>query len=511
MTVTDSKNPPLVIFGLDAGDAEFIQRWAREGYLPTIASIMERGCWAQTSGPELISEHGVWVSLFSGISRCQHGYYYFRQLRPGTYDLETVTGRYIDAGPFWEYFQGREKRLAVIDVPDVYPVEGLTGLQLANWASHVEPPVSPSAEPPWLLRDVRRFYGPQTRIYEHANSSVSEDRRIYGRLLEQINKKGELCRYLVQRDHFDLVVIVFSESHLAGHQFWKYRHGAQSSEKTAESSGLTSAIRDVYQAIDRQMGRLLAQLPEANVVVVSSVGMENDYPTVGLMEAFCRQLGYQDSPKSTPLSLKPMALLRRMVPAAWRIALSRHLPRDTRERLLASQFRDSTNWKNTTAFAIPSFYTSFVRINLRGREPQGIVEPGTEYETILDRLEGDIMQLVNPHTGGSAVKQVKRTIEVFGGGLPVSLPDLFIEWKPGHVLNRVVHPRAELVQENPEFLRVSDHSDHGFLAAAGPSIRGRGALGDVSLLDLAPTFLSLMGEATPEKLTGKVLESIVAR
>ncbi|MGH9200661.1 MAG: alkaline phosphatase family protein, partial [Vicinamibacterales bacterium] len=57
---------PLVIVGIDAGDPDFIRQWAQEGYLPTIASVMERGRWGKTGGPELISEHGVWVSLFSG-------------------------------------------------------------------------------------------------------------------------------------------------------------------------------------------------------------------------------------------------------------------------------------------------------------------------------------------------------------------------------------------------------------------------------------------------------------
>ncbi len=104
-------NEKLLIIGLDAGDPNFIKRWADEGYLPTIASIMKQGSWGLTSGPELISEHGVWVSLFSGISRGKHGYYYFRQLKPGTYDLESITGHDVDAPPFWSRLLRGKKRL----------------------------------------------------------------------------------------------------------------------------------------------------------------------------------------------------------------------------------------------------------------------------------------------------------------------------------------------------------------------------------------------------------------
>jgi arylsulfatase A-like enzyme len=46
------------------------------------------------------------------------------------------------------------------------------------------------------------------------------------------------------------------------------------------------------------------------------------------------------------------------------------------------------------------------------------------------------------------------------------------------------------------------------MAAAGPSIQGRGALDGISPLDLAPTFLSLMGEPIPGMLSGKIIEAI---
>jgi hypothetical protein len=88
------------------------------------------------------------------------------------------------------------------------------------------------------------------------------------------------------------------------------------------------------------MGRLLALLsPEADVFLVASTGMADHYPTTGLIEAFCRRLGYQASPRSAQPSLRgpasnPLAAIRRTVPEPWRLALSQHLPRAIRERLL---------------------------------------------------------------------------------------------------------------------------------------------------------------------------------
>src|SRR5688500_17991717 len=110
--------PPLVIFGIDAGDPEFLTRWAGTGDLPNLARIMERGTWGRTGGAELVSEHGVWVSIFSGISRRDYGYFYFRQMEPGKYDLHAVTGLDVDAPPFCVQIPAEGRRTTVLDIPN---------------------------------------------------------------------------------------------------------------------------------------------------------------------------------------------------------------------------------------------------------------------------------------------------------------------------------------------------------------------------------------------------------
>lgn len=374
--------PPTVILGLDAGDPFFIERWAKDGHLPNIASIMAQGAWGRTAGPELISEHGAWVSIFSGLSRSRHGYYFFRQLVPHTYDLRSFTGRDVQAAPFWSFLQGTSKKVAIIDAPDCPLVPDLAGIQLANWGTHNnwDPHHYPMASAPAeLLHEVSRTFGSKRAALENHESGFREDREIHRALLNRIRTKGSLCRELVSRDAFDLIVTVFAESHVAGHQFWKYTPEVPGNLGAPEHE-LTHAIRDVYRAIDAEVGLLLERLPrDSNVLVLSSVGMEDMFPTTGLARAFCRELGYQTPASTGGPSLNPLHLARRILPEAWRVRLSRRLPRETRERLLASQFRSSADWGKTVAFAIPSLYTSLFRVNLRGREPQGVVSSHDEY------------------------------------------------------------------------------------------------------------------------------------
>jgi predicted AlkP superfamily phosphohydrolase/phosphomutase len=503
-----SGTSPLVILGLDVGDPDALRQWVREGRLPTLASLMQRGWWGTTGGPELVCEHGLWVSLCSGLSRSRFGYFYFRQLVPRSYDLALRSGRDLAVEPFWSELRDGGHSLAVIDVPDVAPVRGLDGIQLSNWAVHGDPTAA-AAEPPDLLARVERSFGPRMEILERLNSDREADREIQRRLLERVRKKGALLRELLRERRFDLVMAVFGESHTVVHQLWDHRRGARADGAGPERDELGDGIRGVYEAIDREMGSLLAVLPpEANVFVVSSLGIEDHYPTTELAEAFCRSLGYQAAPAAGAGGGDLLSALRRVVPERWRLAASRHLSRETRERLLAQRFRTSTDWSRTTAFAPPSFYTTFLRVNLRGREPQGRVEPGAEYLAVLARLEADLAALIDPRSGEPAVKKTERAVALFGGGPPESLPDLFVHWRSRpYFLERVAHPRAELVQRRGEFHRSSDHTHSGFVAAAGPSIPAAGDAGEIPLLDLAPTFLSLLGRTAPPRMDGKPLDA----
>ncbi len=74
-------------------------------------------------------------------------------------------------------------------------------------------------------------------------------------MLKRIQDKGALCRHLLAQDRYDLAVITFVEAHMAAHRLWDYRsEGIRHAEATGGGSQLSTAIRDVYQAIDAELG-----------------------------------------------------------------------------------------------------------------------------------------------------------------------------------------------------------------------------------------------------------------
>ena len=187
------------------------------------------------------------------------------------------------------------------------------------------------------------------------------------------------------------------------------------------------------------------------------------------------------------------------------------LPDAFHGRMLSREWLGGTDWTSTTVFPIPSYFLGFLRVNLRGREPQGVVEPGLDYLQLLERVEADLKRLIDPESGKPAVRYIVRTVDHFNMEPHEALPDIFFDWAPApYPKRRVEHPHTVLEQKDMFFNRDTRHDLCGFFAAAGPGITGRGRIPDLSVLDVAPTCLRLMGRMVPESMQGSIAPEIFA-
>ena len=127
--------PELAIFMVDALDPGLTARWAGEGFLSTLHSLMQKGCWGTLGGRDQVAEVGSTLSLFSGVSRGRHRLFHYRQLVPGTVEMRPKSARGVDAPPIWSSF-GRRRPVTVLDLAHVLPAPGVAGVQLSNWNTH---------------------------------------------------------------------------------------------------------------------------------------------------------------------------------------------------------------------------------------------------------------------------------------------------------------------------------------------------------------------------------------
>lgn len=499
---------PVVIFAIDSADSDLVVRWMEQGHLPTIRSLIDRGFFARIDEPELVNEIGSWTSLFSGVSKVRHGYYSLRQLVPGTYTIRMMTPRDArGAKPLWCHTGEHGAKCLILDPPECNVYDGIEGLQIANWGTHKSERLSEPfmCRPAVLADEFIASFGeaPSLTTFE-PKSDEHLDHQQLRTALARVRTKGETARRLLARDAFDLVVLSFHEMHTVGHRLWTYQ------ESRGAEHPLKHGLRDLLGAIDEEIGAILSAVgDDANVFVVSPYGLNGLYPMSGLTESFMHGLGYQVKcpPRNDIASLDWLTFARRVIPAGARRWGADRLSPESQEWLIAHSFRNGTLWGESRAFSIPSLYNALIRVNLEGREPEGIVAPHA-YGDVLDEITTDLRQLVDPATGRSQVSRIVRTCEAFGCGTDHPLPDLVVEWEQSdRFIDTLVHPRATLRQTRQRYHRPSFHTSRGFVAGCGPAIprdssRGVAAF---SMLDMAPTLLALMGIDAPDGMDGRVI------
>jgi predicted AlkP superfamily phosphohydrolase/phosphomutase len=159
-------------------------------------------------------------------------------------------------------------------------------------------------------------------------------------------------------------------------------------------------------------------------------------------------------------------------------------------------------WPQMKAFALPSFSEGYVRVNLRGRERDGIVEPA-EYDRVCDEVEALIRAVRDARTGRPLAADVLRPRRTHDAGHQ-KLPDadLVILWAPTPV--DVVDTPFGRIGPMP-FQRTGSHVERGFLIASGPRISVSASPANGHAIDLAPTILSLMDAPIPDYMEGRAL------
>jgi predicted AlkP superfamily phosphohydrolase/phosphomutase len=162
------------------------------------------------------------------------------------------------------------------------------------------------------------------------------------------------------------------------------------------------------------------------------------------------------------------------------------------------------DWSRTRAYC-PSAPGSGLWINLRGREPEGIVEPGAEYERVVAELRERLLAFRDPSSGEPVVAAVHRREEIYHGPHSTEGPDLLIETARTVCMVEGLG-RCSLMPagRGPEE-RTGNHARDGILLLHGPDVRPGVTLPVTAIEDVAPTVLYLLGLPIDAEMDGRVL------
>ena len=538
---------PVVAIGLDAADPVLMEEWMAEGHLPVLSRLCEQGGYGRIDNLDYYKAETPWTTFLTGCMPQKTGYWSGAVMDEHSYTVREIEAyEYSEFPPF--YALGDKFDIAAFDIPQTTLREDANGPQVLAWGAHS--PQTPShSYPESLLDDVQKQYGEHPGLHNDHGPWWSEEylKALHQNLVTGIRRRADICVDWLNEKPRDLFFTIFGEPHSAGHDFWHLSRPDHPLYERVRGMFDEDPMLDVFREVDTAVGRILDAAPENSYKIVFSVhGSGNnvtDVASMALLPEFLyrwsfpgkQAIGPGEIGDRLPEPLDPARdhewqhemseyrydpnplsrLLKSFVPHRYHRAITRRLGGETAPDLYTIDEMEAAGedlswqpahwykkvWPQMKAFALPTFSEGYIRVNLAGREPNGIVQP-EDYLAVCDELEEALMTMTNPRTGKPIVKKVVRIRESADDDTPgLAQADLVVVWNedPADV---VEHPAVGRIGPLP-FRRTGSHRGRGFWAASGHGIDPGTDFPEAHCVDLTATILALLQAPLPNYLDGR--------
>lgn len=510
--------PKLLVIGIDGAPHPLIKQWAAAGELPNLARLIDRGAFGVLRSTVPVHSPTAWASFITGLNPGQHGVYDFVRRDPDSYELKVVRADQYPGASIWRLLSEQGQRVGVMNVPMTYPPEPvngflLSGLGTPDFATYSYPAEMQKALDSAGYRVNKKFFFVRDRQDEWLEDIAA-----------MTDSRGETAVRLMGEQPWEFFMVVFRNSDEICHFYWHHMDETHPDHDPDAPPRYKTAILDLYRRIDRWVGELVTAAGEdANVVVMSDHGAGPLYKDVFLNEWLIEQgwLSLNETaaaPQGWHQTMRRAGITReRISDTLTRLNMHwaevgikrllgdriRVLPRD--ERL---EFANAIDWSRTQAYSFG--YYGQIFINLKGREPQGIVDPA-EFEQLRSEIASRLLELVDPADGKRVVDEVFRKEELYQGPFLETAPDLLAIMRDLTYITRMGYEfageRGQLFRR-PYTDETGSHRLEGILIAAGPDIARRPSLPERIIYDLTPTLLHLSGALIPSYMDGVIIDEL---
>lgn len=506
-------NYRVFVIGLDGATFDLIRPWAEQGKLPVMARLLEQGAAGQLRSTIPPMTGPAWTSFMTGKNPGKHGLYDWIARNRDSYSVSPVTAQHCQEPALWDLLSQSGRRVCTVNVPMTFPPKPVNGLMISGLPA-------PSTDvtityPKSLLAEMEAELG-KYLLYPDPGQAYSDSGvdAFLERLYRTTEIRMRVIDYLRRREAWDFFMVVFSGTDTVSHAMWKYMDPTHPLHDPAKRGKYASAILDFYQYVDRAIGQIIDGLGDDTVVMLMSDHGFGPFHKFIHVNNWLQQQGWMQI-KRTPLALLKTALFRlgfapmtiyNLLMLFGLGRLKREVVRGRGQGLLKRLFLsfDEVDWQRTQAYSLGNVGQIF--LNVRGREPQGIVEPGAAYERLRDEIMARLGEIRDPETGEKVVQAIFRREEIYSGPALHHAPDIvfiptrmeyfgFGEYEFGS--NRVIEQMKRGIS--------GTHRLHGIFLLHGEPVRPGQWIEGAQIIDLAPTILHLLGEPIPPGMDGRVL------
>lgn len=450
-----------LVLGFDGASPKLIDEWM--DHLPNFQALKRNGAFGVTVPPVPAQTPVAWSTFMSGMNPGNHGIFSFAYRPKGSYERKIIRTEMLRSKTLWRILGEAGKRVGVINVP-MCDVENIRGFIIPGFVSNKEGIPFPKSVKEKIERKFRvnRLLGDLE--IETLNKVESDPDLFFERANYITDEMAEISLYLAQEEEWDFFMTVFMSLDRVQHFFWK---NVDPTHPKYRLDSYTNFVKDLYVKADRIVGDFVRSVDEDTAVLVMS-----DH-------GFC--------------------------PVCKEVMVNNYLE----EAGFLKRKSDGIDLRNSKAV---SYGYGDIWLNVRGREPNGLIEPIKEHDAIRNAVVNNLKKI--KIDGEKPIKDVKKREDLYWGTYLTEAPDLTIifnvEWQAAR--QPEIAERNKLgryVNENPRWSGGHDgtHDSADVLGIIG--ILGSKTMREeelrVHLWDLAPTILDWMEVSIPPNMDGRPL------
>lgn len=487
----------LALLQFDSAALPLIHRMLDDGRLPTLASLRRRGTWVPIDAQATVLQSSTYPTLCTGIDVREHGLY-----SAFPWSAADQRARFVQTFPkprtIWERLTERGRRSLVVDPYLAWPPKDMAGIYLSGIHFEDRMVMQGRSVPNEQRRRLARRHGRSPRLDDvYGTRQVASLLAWRDHLIAGPARTASAVIDLLSRESFELLWLNFSVAHKAGHHLWDPASVVDEPMASETERRLRDGLAEVYMAIDAAMGRVLQALPDhADVIVFSPTGMGPNTSRGDLLPAMLEAV-LSGKPRQAPSERgglrAPVWTLRSSIPASWRARIARALP-DRIVADLTTRLYMRADWTRTRAMAVPGENKGYVRLNLRGRERAGIVDPAAAEELTNAIVHG--LMTFRDADGSPAIVKVERMAELAGGrSYAEQLPDLVVFWgdSPAARLDYVTSGAfGDVARRGIGSGRSGNHTDDAWAIVVPGRSRVRALDRPLRITDIGATACSLL-------------------
>ena len=493
----------VVVIGIDGMDCELVEKFQDD--MPNFKQIKEKSPNIKIRSIFPPDTTPAWASIYTGLSPASHGVVNFVNVadKSGGYKPFKVNDEYFRGKTFWDIANTYGKKVCIVLPCNIYPGWEIQGTMVCRINKISYKGHSLSAFPKSTLK--KYSHSSQDLNLSQGFISKSQLPKLINVCKRRTWAEADFALRMLQNEEWDLFFVYFSAIDAIQHYFWSYFDEAH--PNYPGETPYQDVIKEFYILIDEMIGRFINSVDsDIPIIILSDHGHGiRPFKLVNINEILRREgiLVSKDNKSKTEnpfynskwLKQRLINFVKSYGTGYFLMKLSQKFP--VWKKLLASP--SAIDWGKTLAYVsdlstVKSYSYGGIRLN---NDTENI-----DYEGLIDKILNILSEIQDPETSEKLVKWVLRREDLYRGPYIEKYPEIAIELKEGYGLgweiNGDIFGCGDMYKIQPGSHKLDTPIFFIINSKDKKYIHN-----EITLMDIAPTILDLLGIEKRPVLEGK--------